>query len=543
MVQPHRRARLPRYSKCLAVLAGAALLLSVAQHAQSVAPAQQSALTPQEQRGKQIYVLGTSASGQAILAYLGDESLEVDGSTLACANCHGWDGQGKPEGGVTPSNIAWAALTKPYGVTHPNGRSHPAYTERAFELALTRGLDPAGNRLLNVMPRYQMSRADMADLIAYVKRLGTDRDPGITDDSIRIGTVVPTRGALAEMGQAVKATLSAYFDELNSQGGIYNRRVELKFAETGETPAGTRANVEQLLRAEQVFALTGAITAGADQELFTLAAERAVPLVGPLTFYPAPGAPLNRQVFYLLSGWDAQARVLVNFAVQQTAADKTSVTIVSPGSAAARGVAEVIKDQFRKDGRRAPDTYEYAPAAYDATALARKLSETEQSAVFFLGSGAEALALTEAAEKLHWSPQLYLPSAVVGQEILAAPASFDHKIFLAFPTSPAAQTPQGVQAFRAFAAKHQLPAHHLAAQLSAYAAAAVLAEGLKRGGRDLSREKLIAALEGFYEFETGVTPALTYNPNRRIGALGAYIVSLDLNKKQFVPASGWLNAN
>ena len=542
-MRPHCSAKLLSYSKHLAVLAGLALSLLSGHHAEGIAPVQQGMLTPQEQRGKQIYVQGTSASGQAILAYLGDESLEVDGSAMACANCHGLDGQGKPEGGVTPSNITWEALTKPYGVTHPNGRKHPAYTERALELALTRGLDPAGNKLLNVMPRYQMSRADMADLVAYLKRLGTDRDPGITDNSIKIGTVVPTKGALAEMGQAVKAVLSAYFDELNSQGGIYHRQLELKVAETGETPASTRANVERLLQDEQVFALTGAITAGADQELFTLAAERAVPLVGPLTLYPSSGAPLNRQVFYLLSGLDGQARVLVNFAVQKPAANKTGVTIVYPGTASARSVAAAIKDQYRKDGWSAPETYEYALAGYDAVAIARKLSQTEQAAIFFLGSGAEALALTREAEKLHWSPQLYLPGAIVGQEILTAPTSFDHKIFLSFPTSPAAQTPQGVKDFRTLADKYRLPAHHLAAQLSAYAAAQVLVEGLKRGGRDLSREKLIAALEGLYEFESGVTPALTYNPNRRIGALGAYIVSLDLNKKQFVPVSGWLNAN
>ena len=542
-MRPHCSAKLLSYSKHLAVLAGLALSLLSGHHAEGIAPVQQGMLTPQEQRGKQIYVRGTSASGQAILAYLGEESLEVDGSVMACANCHGLDGQGKPEGGVTPSNITWEALTKPYGVMHPNGRKHSAYTERALELALTRGLDPDGNKLLNVMPRYQMSRADTADLIAYLKRLGTDRDPGITENSIKIGTVVPTKGALADMGQAVKAVISAYFDELNSQGGIYHRRLELKVAETGETPASTRANVERLLQDEQVFALTGAITAGADQELFTLAAERAVPLVGPLTLYPSPGAPLNRQVFYLLSGLDGQARVLVNFAAQKSPANKTGVAVVYPATESARSVADAIKDQYRKDGWGAPETYEYAPADYDAAAIARKLSQTGRAAIFFLGSGAEALALLREAEKLHWSPELYLPGAITGQEILTAPASFDHKIFLSFPTSPAAQTQQGLKDFRALAEKHQLPAHHLAAQLSAYAAAQVLVEGLKRGGRDLSREKLIAALEGLYEFESGVTPALTYNPNRRIGALGAYIVSLDLNKKQFVPVSGWLDAN
>jgi hypothetical protein len=115
----------------------------------------QQPLTAQESRGKQIYLQGTSASGKDILAYVGDASLEVPGSVMACANCHGLTGQGKAEGGINPSNVTWEALTKPYGVTHVNGRKHPAYTGRGLELAITRGLDPGGNKLLAAMPRYQ----------------------------------------------------------------------------------------------------------------------------------------------------------------------------------------------------------------------------------------------------------------------------------------------------------------------------------------------------------------------------------------------------
>ncbi|HYP00192.1 MAG TPA: ABC transporter substrate-binding protein, partial [Pyrinomonadaceae bacterium] len=270
-------------------------------------------LTPEEKRGKQIYLRGTSASGKEIMAYLGEAALEIPASTMACANCHGLDGQGRPEGGVTPSNITWDALTKPYGVTHASGRKHPPYTERAIELALTRGLDPAGNRLLNVMPRYQMSREDMADLTAYLKRLGTDRDPGLTDTGIRVGMLVPARGALAGMGQTIKAVVAAYFEEVNSQGGIYNRKIELKFAETGDTATATSANVERLIRDEQVFALSSAMIAGADREVAALARDAEVPLVGPFTLYPPASAPINRQVFYLLSGIDDQARALVAF--------------------------------------------------------------------------------------------------------------------------------------------------------------------------------------------------------------------------------------
>ena len=83
----------------------------------------------------------------------------------------------------------------------------------------------------------------------------------------------------------------------------------------------------------------------------------------------------------------------------------------------------------------------------------------------------------------------------------------------------------------------------MAAQISAYSAAKILVEALKRAGKDVSREKLIQSLEGLYEYQTGLTPAITYGPNRRVGAMGAYIVAIDLNGKQFVPASGWTNSN
>jgi ABC-type branched-subunit amino acid transport system substrate-binding protein len=527
---------------CLGLLAGLSMALQPARRVLAGAPFQ-SALTPQEKRGKQIYVQGTSSSGVEILAYLGDASIEVPGSTMACANCHGLTGAGKPEGGVVPSNLTWEALTKPYGITHASGRKHPPYTERALELALTRGVDPAGNKLLNVMPRYQMSREDMADLIAYLKRLGKDIDPGVSESRIVIGTVLPARSDLAGISQAIKAVTTAYFDELNSQGGIYNRKIELKFIETAETTQATSAKVKRFVQDEQVFAMTGSFTAGADKELATLMQELEVPLVGPLTLYPQVGHPLNRHVFYLLSGMDGQARSLVNFASQKLTDGKASVALVYPENELSTVVLEAIKDQCQKKSCGALETYSYQSAHFDAPASARKLSQSGRNMVFFLGTAEERLALMKEADKLGWSPLLYLPGVAVGKDVFEAPPSFNRKIFLSFPTSPDDQTAEGIGEFRALATKYKLPATHLAIQLSVYGAAKILVEGLKRTGKDLSREKLVENLEGLYQYATGVTPLVTFGPNRRIGAMGAYVITIDLEKKQFVPASAWVNAN
>ena len=48
---------------------------------------------------------------------------------------------------------------------------------------------------------------------------------------------------------------------------------------------------------------------------------------------------------------------------------------------------------------------------------------------------------------------------------------------------------------------------------------------------------IVQTREGLYAFRTGLTPAITYSPNRRIGALGAYMTTMNLEARRFVPLS------
>jgi len=164
------------------------ILVALIAFALPSAPQQRRELTLQEKRGKAFYLRGESASGQEITAMMGE--VDVPASTLPCAGCHGLRGEGRTEGGVTAGNMSWSHLTKPYGHTDEGGRKHQAFSEATFVRTMTAGLDPAGNKLGVAMPTYRMSQEDMANLIAYLKRIDTDNDPGVTDTSIVLGTVL-----------------------------------------------------------------------------------------------------------------------------------------------------------------------------------------------------------------------------------------------------------------------------------------------------------------------------------------------------------------
>ena len=499
-------------------------------------------LTEQEKRGKFIYLRGASPSGKEITCYLGDGTTEVPADAMLCANCHGFDGRGNPEGGVVPSDITWESLTKSYGVTHPSGRKHPAYTDRSLALALTRGIDPAGNKLPHTMPRYWMAPEDLADLVAYMKRLGKEQDPGLTETTIKVGTIVAGPGPMAEMGQAMKATLGAYFDEVNAQGGIYNRKIELVVAQSPGDPRTARSNAERFIDTEQMFAMAGAFIAGADKEIAALVEEKEVVLVGPSTLYPDVGFPLNRHTFYLFPGLKEQASALVNFIGEKLQKQNPRLAIVCPDRDGPEGVSEAIEEHAKKRAYKLISKISYSRKQFDAGQLVKKLSDGGADAIFFLGSGGEQVALMKEAAKLKWMPYILIPGSLAGKESLDAPPGFKDKILFSFPTLPSDQTRDGVTEFMALAQKHNLPPRQIAAQVSAYCAARILVEGLKLTGKELSREKLIKTLEGLYNFDTGLSPRISYGPNRRIGALGAYMVTVDPEKKQFMPASGWITA-
>jgi ABC-type branched-subunit amino acid transport system substrate-binding protein len=495
-------------------------------------------LTLEEKRGKALYLRGESATGKEITAILND--IDVPASTLSCAGCHGARGEGKTEGGVTAGDLTWSSLTKPYGHSHDNGRKHGAFSETSFVRALTGGVDPAGNKLGVAMPVYRMPQQDMSDLIAYLKRVETDLDPGVSNDEIVIGTLLPEKTALTGLAQSMEGVLQAYFAEINNRGGIYSRKIRLRVL-NGDAGA-TVANMKQLIDDQQVFAIVSGLTAGADEGVAALSREREVPFIGPSTLLPERTLPLNRYVFYLLSGLKEQARSLVNFAAKKSDLQKARVALVSPDSEFSNGIAASIEDQEKKLRWQAVTRVRYAHDQFEAADCVAELKQQGIDTVFMLGSGSDAAAFFKSADAAAWTPNVYLLGTMVGRTAPdLVPAKMKDRVFFAFATVPADVSVAGAAEYNGLLERNKLSSTHAAAQASAIAAAKILVHAMELCGKDLTRERLVTTLEGLYEYDTGLMPKITFGPNRRIGVLGAYIVTIDPEKKLFPATVEWVS--
>jgi ABC-type branched-subunit amino acid transport system substrate-binding protein len=488
-------------------------------------------------RGKQIYREGTSPAGGEITAVIGGQGVRLPASAVPCASCHGPDGLGRPEGGVLPPDIRWSELTKVYGHVHANDRRHPPFDEQALARLVRTGLDPADNRLDEAMPQYMISDADMADLLAYLRLLELDRDPGVDDRRVQVGTLLPLQGPQGALGSAMAQVMYAHFEDVNAAGGVFGRRIELLAIPYGDSPEATLDNLRQAFEAEPVFALVGAYTVGLDDAILELLRARGVPLVGPFTLNPG-GAVADAGAFYIYPGFAEQARVLAEEALD-AAPEGGALVLVGPDGEPADALIAAAEDQIRRRGGPPPVTLRYPAGGLDAARLASDVQAGDGEALIFFGTADELPPVLDALAGSELDPRVYLLSSFVPRALFSAPASFQGRIFVAFPTLSSDLSAAGRAAYQRLAQAHALPPDHLQGQIATFAAAKLLEEGLRRAGRGLSRDTLVEGLEALYAFDTGLTPPLSYGPNRRVGARGAHVVAVDLEKQTFAPSDGW----
>jgi ABC-type branched-subunit amino acid transport system substrate-binding protein len=475
----------------------AAVFVSLAAVAAKASP-----LTAAEQRGRQIYLHGTSASGRAITAAIGQgETMELAASALPCGSCHGPEGKGIPEGTIEPADIRWQTLTN---ILVTPGRRRLRYDDALLARALRTGRDAGDQPLSPIMPRYRMDDADLADLTAYLHRLGEKAQPGLDDTSLTIATVIPLTGARAAIGEATRSTLESIFADVNARGGLHGRVLKLRAIDSAAVPED--------LAAEDIFAVLCASFAGSDSNVATIVDRERIPLVTPFPSDVASSATAPTS-FFVYPDLTSQVLALT----KQLEPGPRQVVILHDTTEAARAAAAAIEE-------RAPSLQ---------WTIRKDIAEADL--LFLLGVDPdEVLARLETTRA---RPQILIAGASLRELPSGAPS-----IRIAAPTLPTDLTPEGRQELRAFLERHSLPPTHMATRAATYATTRTFLEALKRAGRDLTREKLIATLETLYQFPTGLTRPITWARNRHVGSIGAYILTVDAERGMLAPAAGgWVS--
>ena len=349
-------------------------------------------------------------------------------------------------------------------------------------------------------------------------------EPGITSDVITIGAFGPITGPAAYIGLAGRDGANLAIKEINAAGGINGRKLTMVFEDDGHSPTKALAAVKKLIDQDHVFMIF--CVAGSNGTLGTIDFVRENGRVMFVSFASAPGVtwPFARNLFR--GGTTEVPRYGELYAEYlHDYLKDTKVAILSGREEYPKNEGDALTAQLKNWYQTAPvKRAEFNIGDKDFTPQLLDIQGANPQVIAIFGNPAEAAIAMRQAKELGMNQSFFVGSNMVDQGLLSAAKQSAEGTsgFALIPLLPTSSNPE----MQAWLAKWKQEYPNLPAgrpntfDLLSYADIYVLADAIKRAGKDLTTDKLIGALETTNEYRVGaIATPRTFTTKHHIGNL------------------------
>jgi branched-chain amino acid transport system substrate-binding protein len=364
---------------------------------------------------------------------------------------------------------------------------------------------------------------------------------GVTDREIKIGGIVDLSGPIAFMGKGVSDGALLYFKHINDQGGIHGRKINYLVEDDAYQGPRAVAAAKKLVSRDQVFCLFMILGSLQTNALYPGMEKEGVPVLLPATQTRDMGIPPKKYLFHADTSYTTQSKIAIEYIVEELKDKKPRIGVLYqddlPGEDWLRGCRIAAKHY----GFELAAAESYKRGTIDFSPQVAKLNSAKAAYVLKWTLVREPAAIMKEAMRLQYKPLWITSTASADNRViaLAGEAAYFGQGFLATGIAHnalAEDTPK-IREFKESMKKFQLGDINNFYNWYGYGHATTLVEGMKRAGKDLTREGLIKALETFKEYENGVLSPVTWGPNLRAG--GTSILMHKAEKGVWLPFGGW----
>ena len=351
--------------------------------------------------------------------------------------------------------------------------------------------------------------------------------PGVTDDTIKLGTTQPLTGPAAPGYARITKAMEAWFKHVNENGGVHGRDIELTVEDDGYNPTLTAEKTRKLVLQDEVFALVGALGTPTHSSVLDFIRQNQVPDLmvasGSLSWNQSDTYP---STFGWQIDYEREGKILATYA-QDKFADKTFCSFGQSddlGADGVKGVEAILGD----DALKAKESYTVTNT--NVAPAIGKLQAAGCEVVFsFSIPGFTALGMGTAA-KLGYQPQWVVsnvgadPAALKGL-LKDSAAPLTNGMVSDEYFAPLDPKNTWFQLFEEINKKYNPDLPLDRTLMFGYSLAYTATQALLAAGEDPTRESLLEAMkEGGFE-GPGLTP-FAYSEDDHSGLTGAVVTVL-----------------
>jgi branched-chain amino acid transport system substrate-binding protein len=365
---------------------------------------------------------------------------------------------------------------------------------------------------------------------------GADAAPGVTDDSVVIGTHQPLTGPAAPGYSRISVAAKAMYGYINDNGGINGRRIDYRVEDDGYNPIRTVEVVKKLVLQDEVFAIVGGLGTPTHSKVVRYLNEQGVPdllVSSGASQWDDPGnSPMT---FGFQVDYEREGKIQGKYIRDHLGGRKVGLMFQNDdvGRDAQAGLDRFVKaDVVSRQG--------YDPANTDVLPQLSALKASGAEVVVCSCVPAFTALTILTAARLGYRPQFVVSSigadpvtltgllrdfAKRGGAEVSAAALLDGLIGTGYLPDVASDDPW-ITLFRQVHDKY-IPNEPFTNTVAfGLAQAYTFAQALKLAGRDLTRGKLVDALESGKITGPGVTP-FAFSAGSHAGYTGAFVFQVN----------------
>jgi len=351
-------------------------------------------------------------------------------------------------------------------------------------------------------------------ILAAALAQGASAQSGVTADKIRLGQAAVFTGPAAQLGIQMRNGIKAYFDHVNEKGGVHGRQLELITEDDRyEQPLAAAAS-KKLIEEHKVFALLGYVGTPTGVAHLPVVNQAKIPLVGMFTGAEVLRVPFSRYVFHVRASYYDETEKIVE---QVLSIGGRTIAVFYQDDAygeAGRKGAELALER-RKMKIHAQATVERNTVKVEEAV--KTIHASRPDAVVMISAYTSIAAFVRAMQKAGSGTTFYNVS-FVGSKALADALGKDGTgvaISQVVPFPWGAGVPV-VKEYQLLAKKAGFTDYNFSA-LEGFLSAKVMVEGLRRHGKNLTREGFIDTMDKMQDVDLGGY-FVSYSPTNHAGS-------------------------
>ena len=365
---------------------------------------------------------------------------------------------------------------------------------------------------------------------------------GVTDDTVKIGATGGLTGPVVFICTTNLEGAKVYFDHINASGGIHGRKIKFIIEDDGYMPAKTVAAAKKLITRDKVFCLCDTQGSATTSSLKKLIGKEKIPLVSP----HSPPLPFTEKYLFWapITYYSDQVGVLIEYAIKQLKMKKPTLGMVYQEGVMGKNAMMGLDKASEIFGLKVVGKELYKRGAIDFSSQVFKMRKANPDIVILQSVTRESAAILSEMKKIGWNPITMGTAAAADAKVIELAGSAAKKFYVAHSVEqPQAQIP-GMKALlnqvRAYSPKTKVSSYFTIGYISGM----IMVEGLKRAGRDLTREKLVEALESMKRWDpNGLAPLVTYGKDDRVATKNAAVFKANVEEGRFEKVTGWVKAS